>query len=380
MIIENPADETSIYFISSTKTFYYYDGLNYLPVTGTYPSGALTNDITSGAGWDASTNVPTIVSSTGNEGDFAIVAVAGTTTIDGISSWVENDIIWYDADNFVWRKIDNQIEQVTNWESSKLRSGVYEQRVACFDELNNPELCETQISAMTVGDYTTNFPDLAVASNWMNNIASLTGTLGDRAIGTDELGSISESFYTQYGWARDFVNPFITNATLIAALVTSGNWTFVSDVISSYNASSGDRGQVYYNNGILYYCIGNAAHTWIRYGPQNTVTSTDINYLRALQVEVGKVDNDTFTQPATYELETAIYAVAETTTAGNISIGTSDGATDVVGSTALPTTIDEKVRLTVTTPDATSTDRTLYINIDSAASVKLEIIIKKMFE
>jgi hypothetical protein len=55
--------------------------------------------------WNANTNTPTIVSGTGITGDYYIVAVAGSTTIDGVSSWDIGD--WIIFSGTVWQKIDN---------------------------------------------------------------------------------------------------------------------------------------------------------------------------------------------------------------------------------------------------------------------------------
>lgn len=57
--------------------------------------------------WDASTNTPTITSGVGSGGDVWIVAVAGSTTIDGESDWKPGDWLVYDDTTNVWRKIDN---------------------------------------------------------------------------------------------------------------------------------------------------------------------------------------------------------------------------------------------------------------------------------
>ena len=56
--------------------------------------------------WDAATNTPTITSGVGTPGDYYIVSVAGTTTIDGISDWQVGDWIIF-SDTGVWQKIDN---------------------------------------------------------------------------------------------------------------------------------------------------------------------------------------------------------------------------------------------------------------------------------
>jgi hypothetical protein len=55
--------------------------------------------------WNANTNTPTIVSGTGTTGDYYIVSTAGTTTIDGVSSWDIGD--WIIFSGTVWQKIDN---------------------------------------------------------------------------------------------------------------------------------------------------------------------------------------------------------------------------------------------------------------------------------
>lgn len=52
--------------------------------------------------WDASTNTPTLTSSVGTSGYFYIVSVAGTTTLNGISSWAVGDYAVFG--NGVWRK------------------------------------------------------------------------------------------------------------------------------------------------------------------------------------------------------------------------------------------------------------------------------------
>lgn len=52
--------------------------------------------------WDASTNTPVIASGVGTVGDFYWIMTAGSTTIDGISSWLVGDAIVFDGS--VWQK------------------------------------------------------------------------------------------------------------------------------------------------------------------------------------------------------------------------------------------------------------------------------------
>jgi hypothetical protein len=54
--------------------------------------------------WNASTNTPTLASSTGDSGDYYIVSVAGSTNLNGITDWQPGD--WAIFNGTVWQKID----------------------------------------------------------------------------------------------------------------------------------------------------------------------------------------------------------------------------------------------------------------------------------
>lgn len=54
--------------------------------------------------WNASTNTPTIVSSVGVKGDYYVVSVAGTTSINGISNWGVGD--WITFNGSVWQRVE----------------------------------------------------------------------------------------------------------------------------------------------------------------------------------------------------------------------------------------------------------------------------------
>lgn len=53
--------------------------------------------------WNASTNTPTLVSSVGTQGYYYVVTTAGSTTLNGISSWVVGDTVIFNGS--VWQKI-----------------------------------------------------------------------------------------------------------------------------------------------------------------------------------------------------------------------------------------------------------------------------------
>ena len=54
--------------------------------------------------WNASTNTPTLASGVGTKGDYYVVSVAGSTTLDGISNWGVGD--WAAYNGSVWQRVE----------------------------------------------------------------------------------------------------------------------------------------------------------------------------------------------------------------------------------------------------------------------------------
>jgi hypothetical protein len=61
--------------------------------------------------WNASTNTPTLTSSTGTKGYYYVVSVAGSTNLNGITDWLVGD--WAVYNGSIWQKVDNT-ETVTS--------------------------------------------------------------------------------------------------------------------------------------------------------------------------------------------------------------------------------------------------------------------------
>ena len=76
---------------------------------GTVPTSQLPAAVLGGVSyqgvWNASTNTPTLTSSTGTKGYYYVVDVAGSTNLDGITDWKVGD--WAIFNGSVWQKIDN---------------------------------------------------------------------------------------------------------------------------------------------------------------------------------------------------------------------------------------------------------------------------------
>lgn len=54
--------------------------------------------------WNASTNSPTLTSGAGTKGDYYVVSVAGSTSLDGISNWGIGD--WAVYNGSVWQRVE----------------------------------------------------------------------------------------------------------------------------------------------------------------------------------------------------------------------------------------------------------------------------------
>lgn len=86
-------------------------GVAELDGSGHVPTAQLPDTVTGAlyykGTWNANTNTPTLSNGGGggNKGDYYVVNVAGTTTIDGISDWEIGD--WIVNNGTVWEKIDN---------------------------------------------------------------------------------------------------------------------------------------------------------------------------------------------------------------------------------------------------------------------------------
>jgi hypothetical protein len=84
-------------------------GVATLDGSGTVPTSQLPGAVLGGLNyqgtWNASTNTPTLASSTGSKGYYYVVSTAGSTNLDGITDWKIGD--WAVYDGTAWQKVDN---------------------------------------------------------------------------------------------------------------------------------------------------------------------------------------------------------------------------------------------------------------------------------
>jgi len=77
-----------------------------LTVNGTLTAAILTDSGYQGT-WNASTNSPTLTSSVGTQGHWYLVDTAGSTTLNGVSTWAVGDVALFNGS--VWQKIQNSL-------------------------------------------------------------------------------------------------------------------------------------------------------------------------------------------------------------------------------------------------------------------------------
>jgi hypothetical protein len=87
-------------------------GLATLDTNGKIPVAQLTSGSLEYQGtWNATSNTPTLVSSTGTLGNFYVVSTAGSTAIDGTSTWIVGD--WIMFNGTIWQRVINS--NVATW-------------------------------------------------------------------------------------------------------------------------------------------------------------------------------------------------------------------------------------------------------------------------
>jgi hypothetical protein len=104
---------------NSAVTANTYGSSTTVPVITVNSKGIVTGVTTSSiigtlsyqGGWNASTNVPALVSSVGTNGYYYVVTTAGATNLNGITDWVIGD--WAIFNGTIWQKID-QTNTVTS--------------------------------------------------------------------------------------------------------------------------------------------------------------------------------------------------------------------------------------------------------------------------
>jgi hypothetical protein len=152
-------------------------GVATLDAGGTVPLSQIPASIQGGVSyqgtWNASTNTPTLTNGVGTKGYYYVVSVAGSTNLDGITSWNVGD--WAIFNGTVWQKVDNTdaVTSVNGYTGTVVLTAAdvsavpYTGATTAVD-LNNKSL--TNVSNLGVG--TSTVPTIKIRAVGDNNSSS----------------------------------------------------------------------------------------------------------------------------------------------------------------------------------------------------------------
>jgi hypothetical protein len=120
--------------------------------------------------WNASTNTPTLTSSTGTSNYYYVVSVSGSTNLNGITDWVTGDWVIYNGT--AWQKID-QTNLVTSVNGNTGAVVLTASSVGALDTITS-----TDGSVTVSGTGTTRDLSVAVASSTYNVLVQVRNSTG----------------------------------------------------------------------------------------------------------------------------------------------------------------------------------------------------------
>jgi hypothetical protein len=142
--------------------------------------------------WNASTNSPTLTSSTGTKGYYYIVSVAGSTNLDGITDWKVGD--WAIFNGATWDKVDNTdaVSSVNGF------TGAVSLTTANISEVTNLYYTDVRVSANTDVAANTAARHSAVTLGTANGLSLSTHSLSLALASTSATGALSSTDWNTF--------------------------------------------------------------------------------------------------------------------------------------------------------------------------------------
>lgn len=214
--------------------------------------------------WNASTNSPTLTSGAGTTGDYYIVSTAGSTSIDGTSTWYVGD--WIVFNGTTWQRLQGGADDPAPSVKSNSTTGLM--------QVTGPAAGATRV--VTIPDANATMARTDAAQSFTGNQTLATGNLiiGTAGKGIDfsadsnAAGMTSELFadYEEGTWTPTNTSPITINRatyTKIGRQVTC--WLEIT--VGAGAATVGDMGglpfaSVRYSGGFVNYHTENATTTY----------------------------------------------------------------------------------------------------------------------
>jgi hypothetical protein len=241
-------------------------GVATLDGSGTVPTSQLPGAVLGGLNyqgtWNASTNTPTLASSTGSKGYYYVVSTAGSTNLDGITDWKIGD--WAVYDGSTWQKVDNTdaVSSVNGYTGAVV--------LTTSDVAQGTNLYFTQAAARasvsagtgisynsTTGVITNSAPDQTVALTGAGT-TTVTGTYPNFTITSNDstVGTVTSVAASGGTTGLTFTGSPITTAgtltlggTLAVANGGTGATTLTSGYVLKGNGTSAVSASVLYDDG-----------------------------------------------------------------------------------------------------------------------------------
>lgn len=216
---------------------------------------AMLGGVTYQGTWNATTNTPTLVSSTGTKGQYYVVSVAGATNINGITDWKVGD--WIIFNGSVWDKVDNTdaVSSVNGF------TGAVSLTTANVSESGNLYFTNPRAIGATLTGYTSSAGTISSADTILSAIQKLNGNIAAISIPvssvfgrTGAVVAVSGDYTTAQ--VTESGNLYYTNARGIASTLTgytSGAGTISSadtilSAIQKLNGNDAAISTAYVNN------------------------------------------------------------------------------------------------------------------------------------
>lgn len=203
--------------------------------------------------WNASANSPAIASGVGVKGDYYVVGTAGTTTIDGISTWYVGD--WIVFNGSVWQRVQGGSDDPAPSLLSNSTTGLMQitgpaagtTRVVTIPNANST-MARTDAAQSFTGDQTLATGNLiqgtaAKGFNFTGNAAAagMTSQLlnwYEEGTWTPSIGGNATYGATNKGWFTRIGRMVTIQADVSITLIGTGSTTAVSGLPYTANATA----------------------------------------------------------------------------------------------------------------------------------------------
>lgn len=196
---------------------------------------ALVGGVTYKGTWNASTNTPTLTSSTGTKGWYYIVTTAGSTNLDGITDWKIGD--WAIYDGTQWDKVDNTdaVSSVNGF------TGAVSLTTTNISESGNLYFTNARAIAAALTGYTSGAGTITSSDSILSAIQKLNGNITALTTGVSSVFGRTGAVTAQSGdyttaQVTEVTNLYYTDARARASisLTVTGN-----SGASTYNSTTG---------------------------------------------------------------------------------------------------------------------------------------------